>query len=121
MDFFILQKKIEPSSAANAARIGRKRRQGAAVSERRRLEGADRRSARGRPVQVRELALYIYNPRYLGVDFFLQKEFEPSSAANAARIGRKRRQEAAVSERRRLEGADRKSARGRPVQVRELA
>ena len=55
------------------------------------------------------------------VDFFLQKEFEPSSAANAARIGRKRRQEAAVSERRRLKGADRKSARGRPVQVRELA
>ena len=55
------------------------------------------------------------------MDFFLQKEFEPSSAANAARIGRKRRQEAAVSERRRLEGTDRKSARERPVQVRELA
>ena len=53
--------------------------------------------------------------------FFIQKEFEPSSAANAARIGRKRRQEAAVSERRRLKGADRKSARERPVQVRELA
>ena len=53
--------------------------------------------------------------------FFIQKEFEPSSAANAARIGRKRRQEAAVSERRRLKGADRKSARERSVQVRELA
>ena len=53
--------------------------------------------------------------------FYLPKKFEPSSAANAARIGRKRRQEAAVSERRRLEGADRKSARERPVQVRELA
>ena len=60
-------KKIEPSSAANAARIGRKRRQEGAVSERRRLEGADRMSARGRPVQVRELAIS------LNVEFFVKR------------------------------------------------
>ena len=68
-----MQKEFEPSSAANAARIGRKRRQEAAVSERRRLEGADRRSARERPVQVRELALYICNPRQNGSGFFFAK------------------------------------------------
>ena len=60
-------KKFEPSSAANAARIGRKRRQEAAVRERRRLEGADRRSAIERPVQVRELAIS------LNVEFFVKR------------------------------------------------
>ena len=53
--------------------------------------------------------------------FFIVKKFEPSSGANADRKGGRGGKDAAGRERRCLEGAGRRSASGRPVQVRELA